>query len=147
MKDISETIRYTGCDDTTIDLFESQYPVPTGVSYNSYIIFDEKIAVMDTADKRASEEWKNNIKTTLSGKSPDYLIVQHLEPDHSGDGADAGDGKTQFSSGLYRLLGWYSFSAAFGQCDPASAYERGEGGRTECKTEENNNDGTGGDAA
>lgn len=83
MKDISETIRYIGCDDTTIDLFESQYPVPTGVSYNSYIIFDEKIAVMDTADRRASEEWRNYIKTVLLGKAPDYLIVQHLEPDHS----------------------------------------------------------------
>lgn len=86
MKDtyISDSIVYVGVDDTTIDLFESQYAVPEGVSYNSYIIFDEKIAVMDTVDPRGTEEWLANVKKTLDGKSPDYLVVQHLEPDHAG---------------------------------------------------------------
>ena len=86
MKDtyISDSIVYVGVDDTTIDLFESQYVVPEGVSYNSYIIFDEKIAVMDTVDPRGTEEWLANVKKTLDGKSPDYLVVQHLEPDHAG---------------------------------------------------------------
>lgn len=86
MKDtyISDSIVYVGVDDTTIDLFESQYVVPEGVSYNSYIIFDEKIAVMDTVDPRGTEEWLANVKKALDGKSPDYLVVQHLEPDHAG---------------------------------------------------------------
>ena len=86
MKDtyILDSIVYVGVDDTTIDLFESQYVVPEGVSYNSYIIFDEKIAVMDTVDPRGTEEWLANVKKALDGKSPDYLVVQHLEPDHAG---------------------------------------------------------------
>jgi len=80
---ISDNIRYIGCDDTTLDLFESQYPVPEGVSYNSYVILDEKIAVMDTVDRRKGDEWLANLEKVLDGKKPDYLIVQHLEPDHS----------------------------------------------------------------
>ena len=82
---ISDAIRYIGVDDTTIDLFESQYIVPNGVSYNSYVILDEKIAVMDTVDARKTKEWFANLDQVLDGKTPDYLIVSHLEPDHSGN--------------------------------------------------------------
>lgn len=80
---ISQDIKYVGVTDNKIDLFESQYNVPDGISYNSYVITDEKTAVMDTADKNFTEEWLGNIKNTLGAKSPDYLIVQHMEPDHS----------------------------------------------------------------
>ena len=80
---ISEAVRYIGVDDKTLDLFESQYIVPNGVSYNSYVILDEKVAVMDTADQRASAEWMEHLITALDGRSPNYLIVSHLEPDHS----------------------------------------------------------------
>lgn len=80
---ISQDIKYVGVTDNKIDLFESQYKVPDGISYNSYVITDEKTAVMDTADRNFTEEWLGNIKNTLGEKSPDYLIVQHMEPDHS----------------------------------------------------------------
>ncbi len=80
---ISEQIRYVGCDDRSLDLFESQYPIPNGVSYNSYVILDEKIAIMDTVDKRAGEEWLKKVEKLLGEKTPDYLVVHHLEPDHS----------------------------------------------------------------
>ena len=83
MKNIAENIKYVGCDDVTIDLFESQYKVPQGVSYNSYVILDEKTAVMDTVDRRAGDEWFKNLKDALAGKEPEYLIVSHLEPDHA----------------------------------------------------------------
>lgn len=86
---VTETIKYIGVDDTDIDLFESQYIVPNGISYNSYIIEDEKIAVMDTVDKRKSAEWWSNMEQVLGGRTPDYLIVQHMEPDHAGNIADA----------------------------------------------------------
>lgn len=81
---ISDSVKYIGCDDKTIDLFESQYTVPNGVSYNSYVILDEKIAVMDTADPRVTDEWLNNLDVELNGRTPDYLVVSHMEPDHSG---------------------------------------------------------------
>lgn len=81
--DISEQIRYVGCDDRSLDLFESQYPIPNGVSYNSYVILDGKIAIMDTVDKRAGEEWLKKVEKLLGEKTPDYLVVHHLEPDHS----------------------------------------------------------------
>jgi len=81
---ISDSIKYIGCDDKTIDLFESQYPVPNGVSYNSYVILDEKVAVMDTADPRVTNEWLLNLERELQGKAPDYLVVSHMEPDHAG---------------------------------------------------------------
>ena len=81
---ISDAIRYVGVDDKDIDLFESQYIVPNGVSYNSYVILDEKIAVMDTVDARKTEEWLSNLETELAGRTPDYLVISHLEPDHSG---------------------------------------------------------------
>lgn len=80
---ISDSIKYIGADDTTLDLFESQYIVPNGVSYNSYTIMDEKIAVMDTVDQRKTDEWFDNLNKALDGKTPDYLVVSHLEPDHA----------------------------------------------------------------
>ena len=82
---VTENIKYIGVDDTTIDLFESQYIVPNGISYNSYLIMDEKIAVMDTVDLRKGEEWFANLEEALEGRTPDYLVVQHMEPDHSGN--------------------------------------------------------------
>ena len=80
---ITDSILYIGADDKTIDLFESQYVVPKGVSYNSYLILDEKVAIMDTVDARATEEWFANLEKALDGRTPDYLIVSHLEPDHA----------------------------------------------------------------
>lgn len=80
---VSEDIRYIGVNDKEIDLFEGQYVVPNGMAYNSYVILDEKIAVMDTVDAHFGEEWLQNMKTALQGRTPDYLIVQHMEPDHS----------------------------------------------------------------
>ena len=84
IKNITEKIVYIGVDDTDIDLFESQYVVPNGVAYNSYVILDEKVAVMDTVDLRKADEWLDNLKSALAGRKPDYLVVQHLEPDHAG---------------------------------------------------------------
>lgn len=85
MKDIfiSDSVKYIGADDTTLDLFESQYKIPNGVSYNSYVIMDEKIAVMDTIDKRKTNEWFANLDKALDGRTPDYLVISHLEPDHA----------------------------------------------------------------
>ena len=86
MKDVfvTDSIRYIGVDDATIDLFENQYVVPNGVSYNSYLILDEKVAVMDTVDKRGTKEWLENMERELNGRTPDYLVVHHMEPDHAG---------------------------------------------------------------
>lgn len=81
---ISDKIKYIGVDDTTIDLFESQYAVPEGVSYNSYVILDDKTAIMDTVDKRGMKDWENNLLNALDGRNADYVIVQHMEPDHAG---------------------------------------------------------------
>ena len=80
---ISDSIKYIGVDDTDLDLFESQYIIPNGVSYNSYVILDEKVAVMDTVDARKTVEWFDNLTATLNGRNIDYLVVSHLEPDHS----------------------------------------------------------------
>ena len=85
ISNVTETIKYIGVDDTTIDLFESQYIVPNGISYNSYLIKDEKIAIMDTVDLRKGEEWFANLEEALEGRTPDYLVVQHMEPDHAGN--------------------------------------------------------------
>ena len=79
---ISSAILGVGVDDTTLDLFESQYPVPAGVSYNSYVILDEKVAVLDTVDARATDAWLENLSQALAGRMPDYLVVSHMEPDH-----------------------------------------------------------------
>ena len=81
--DISNSIKYIGVNDFNIDLFEGQYEVPNGMAYNSYVVFGEKVAVMDTVDQNFSNEWLNNLDQALGGKTPDYLIVQHMEPDHS----------------------------------------------------------------
>ena len=85
ISNVTEKIKYIGVEDTTIDLFESQYIVPNGISYNSYLIMDEKVAIMDTADKRKGEEWFANLEEGLQGRTPDFLIVQHMEPDHAGN--------------------------------------------------------------
>ena len=82
--EITKDIKYIGVDDLDLDLFESQYIVPNGISYNSYVILDDKIAVMDTVDRRKSDEWWKNLDTVLNGKTPDYLVVHHMEPDHAG---------------------------------------------------------------
>ena len=81
--EITNSIKYVGVNDHQVDLFEGQYKVPNGMSYNSYVIFDEKIAVMDTVDQHFTHEWLDNLQNALDGKTPDYLIVQHMEPDHS----------------------------------------------------------------
>ena len=81
--EITPTIKYVGVDDLDIDLFESQYVVPEGMSYNSYVILDEKVAIMDTVDARKGAEWWANVEAVLAGRTPDYLVVQHLEPDHA----------------------------------------------------------------
>ncbi len=93
MKDttISENIIYIGADDKTLDLFESQYIVPNGVSYNSYLILDDKIAIMDTVDARATDEWFKNLENALAGRIPDYLVVSHMEPDHAANIAKAAE--------------------------------------------------------
>ena len=80
---ISPAVRYIGVDDNDLDLFESQYLVPEGMSYNSYLILDEKIAVLDTSDARTADAWMRNLEEALEGRTPDYLIVHHMEPDHS----------------------------------------------------------------
>ncbi len=82
---ITDSIRYIGVDDLNLELFENQYDIPAGISYNSYLIIDEKIAIMDTVDSRKSEEWWANLEKELNGKTPNYLVVSHMEPDHSGD--------------------------------------------------------------
>ncbi|MCC8044648.1 MAG: FprA family A-type flavoprotein [Clostridiales bacterium] len=86
MKDmhVSDSVIYVGVDDTTLDLFEGQYRIPYGVSYNSYLIMDDKTAVMDTVDPRGTKEWLQKIQAALGDRKPDYLVVQHMEPDHSG---------------------------------------------------------------
>ena len=80
---VTKDIKYVGVNDHRIDLFEGQYVVPNGMAYNSYLIVDEKIAVMDTVDAAFTHEWLDNLESALEGRSPDYLIVQHMEPDHS----------------------------------------------------------------
>ena len=83
MKEIAKGIRYIGVDDLDLDLFESQYDVPEGMAYNSYLILDEKVAILDTADARKGEEWLKNLEEALEGRQPDYLVIHHMEPDHS----------------------------------------------------------------
>ena len=81
--EISTCVKYVGVNDHQVDLFEGQYKVPNGMSYNSYVILDDKIAVMDTVDGFFTEEWLNNVEQVLDGKMPDYLVIQHMEPDHA----------------------------------------------------------------
>ena len=82
-KKLTESVYYVGADDKTLDLFEGQYVIHEGISYNSYVIMDDKIAVMDTVDKRATDEWFQNLEEVLNGKEPDYLVILHMEPDHA----------------------------------------------------------------
>jgi flavorubredoxin len=84
MTEVTKDIKYIGVDDTDLDLFESQYIIPNGISYNSYIILDEKVAVMDAVDSRKEVEWLEKLAVALAGRQPDYLVVQHMEPDHTG---------------------------------------------------------------
>ena len=88
MNDISKNIRYAGVNDHAVDLFEGQYKVPGGMSYNSYVILDEKTAVLDTVDAHFTDEWLRNVAAALDGRQPDYLIVHHMEPDHSANIAE-----------------------------------------------------------
>lgn len=85
---ITKDIRYVGVNDHRVDLFEGQYVVPNGMAYNSYVILDEKVAVMDTVDRNFTSQWLKNLEETLAGRKPDYLVVQHMEPDHSAGIAD-----------------------------------------------------------
>ena len=80
---ITDDIRYIGVNDHKVDLFEGQYVVPNGMSYNSYAIMDDKIAIMDTVDQNFTHQWLDNIQHVLEGRTPDYLVVQHMEPDHA----------------------------------------------------------------
>ena len=84
IKNLSDKVKYIGVDDLDLDLFESQYIVPEGMAYNSYVILDDKVAILDTADSRKADDWKSNLKEALAGRQPDYLVVHHMEPDHSG---------------------------------------------------------------
>ena len=84
VKKVNEDLYWIGASDRRLALFENIYPIPRGVSYNSYVILDEKIAVMDTIDTRKTDEWKENLERVLDGRTPDYLVVSHLEPDHAG---------------------------------------------------------------
>ena len=83
IKNLSDKVKYIGVDDLDLDLFESQYIVPDGMAYNSYVILDDKVAILDTADVRKASEWKQNLQEALAGRQPDYLVVHHMEPDHS----------------------------------------------------------------
>lgn len=83
IKNLNDKVKYIGVDDLDLDLFESQYIVPDGMAYNSYLILDDKVAIMDTADARKADEWKANLMEGLAGRKPDYLVVHHMEPDHS----------------------------------------------------------------
>ena len=80
---ITDSIKYVGVNDHQIDLFEGQFDVPEGMAYNSYVILDEKVAVFDTVDRNFREEWLNNVKSVVGDRTVDYLIIQHMEPDHS----------------------------------------------------------------
>ena len=83
LKKVTDTIYYVGANDHDVDLFEGQYVVPNGMAYNSYVILDEKVAVMDTIDASKTEEWLKNVEKVLGSRLPDYLVVQHMEPDHA----------------------------------------------------------------
>ena len=84
---VTDSVKYVGVDDLDLDLFESQYPIPYGVSYNSYVILDDKITIMDTVDVRATESWLKNLEEVLGGKEPAYLVISHMEPDHAANAA------------------------------------------------------------
>lgn len=108
---ITQDVRYIGVSDHDLDLFEGQYEVPDGMAYNSYVILDEKIAVFDTVDKKFGDEWLDNLKNELGGRTPDYLVVLHMEPDHSANIAKfAGvykDAKIVSSAAAFRMMKAY----------------------------------------
>ncbi len=108
---ITQDVRYIGVSDHDLDLFEGQYKVPDGMAYNSYVILDEKIAVFDTVDKKFGDEWLENLKNELNGRTPDYLVVLHMEPDHSANIAKfAGvykDAKIVSSAAAFRMMKAY----------------------------------------
>lgn len=108
---ITQDVRYIGVSDHDLDLFEGQYKVPDGMAYNSYVILDEKIAVFDTVDKKFGDEWLENLKNELDGRTPDYLVVLHMEPDHSANIAKfAGvykDAKIVSSAAAFRMMKAY----------------------------------------
>lgn len=108
---ITQDVRYIGVSDRNLDLFEGQYKVPDGMAYNSYVILDEKIAVFDTVDKKFGDEWHDNLKNELNGRTPDYLVVLHMEPDHSANIAKfAGvykDAKIVSSAAAFRMMKAY----------------------------------------
>lgn len=108
---ITQDVRYIGVSDRNLDLFEGQYEVPDGMAYNSYVILDEKIAVFDTVDKKFGDEWLDNLKNELGGRTPDYLVVLHMEPDHSANIAKfAGvykDAKIVSSAAAFRMMKAY----------------------------------------
>ena len=89
--EISTCVKYVGVNDHQVDLFEGQYKVPNGMSYNSYVILDEKVAVMDTIDERKTDEWFANLENVLNGRTVDYLVISHLEPDHAANIKRAAD--------------------------------------------------------
>lgn len=113
--EISACVKYVGVNDHQVDLFEGQYKVPNGMSYNSYVILDDKIAVMDTVDGFFTEEWLNNVEQVLDGKMPDYLIIQHMEPDHSASipAFLKNIPKSQWYPQLRDSSSWNSFSRSF----------------------------------
>lgn len=108
---ITEDVRYIGVSDRNLDLFEGQYKVPDGMAYNSYVILDEKIAVFDTVDKKFGDEWLDNLKNELNGRTPDYLVVLHMEPDHSANIAFFAevykDAKIVSSAAAFRMMKAY----------------------------------------
>lgn len=114
---ITKSIKYIGVDDMTLDLFESQYIIPNGISYNSYLILDEKVAIMDSVDSRCVDEWIEKLETALEGRTPDYLIVHHMEPDHSGSIARVADKYPQMqivaSARALQMLGQFFHGSNF----------------------------------
>ena len=108
---ITNDIRYVGVNDHKVDLFEGQYDVPNGMAYNSYVILDEKVAVMDTVDAGFTNEWLDNLHRELNGRKPDYLIVQHMEPDHSANIANFlltyPEAKVVSSSKAFNMMRFY----------------------------------------
>ena len=105
-----KNISYVAVDDTSIDLFEGQYVVPDGMSYNSYIILDDKIAVMDAVDKAKIAQWLENVENALDGRTPDYLVISHMEPDHS--------------AGIAAFCGEVSFRHGGRQCEGAGNVQK-----------------------
>ena len=122
---ITNDIKYIGVNDHQIDLFEGQYVVPNGMSYNSYVILDEKVAVMDTVDQYFGDEWLKNLEAALEGRKPDYLVIHHMEPDHSANIANFLEHFPKPSSFLLpRLSPWSNSSSAMTMPIVASSWAK-----------------------